>query len=276
MISTRNVAFLIIGAVLLAPPLIRAQDAKPSETGLNLQLSFIQELPLQLQRFPGFAPTGAVAATPALAKTQDLSKYREFQFGMNLPAVAKETGMKLSEARTLHARPAVIQELEWRPQFSHGGPLLGTDPVEDVLFSFYEGQLFRIVVNYNRERTKGLTNEEMIEAISATYGTATRPATKTIQFSSSQVYNDSEKVLACWEDGQYSFNLFHSPYGSAFGMMAYSKWLDAQARTAVAEAIRLDAQEAPLREVELQKKQEADNRAEQEKARLANKPNFRP
>ena len=272
----RSMAISIAWAVLLAAPLIRAQDAKPSEARLNLQPALIQELPLQLQRFPAFVSTEAAAASPALANPQDLSRYRQFQFGMNLPAVAKKTGMKRSEARTLHERPAVIQELEWRPTYFLASPPLQTDPVEDILFSFYKGQLSRIVVNYDRDKTEGLTNEEMIEAILAKYGTATKPTTKTIQFSSSQVYNDSEKVLACWEDGQYSFNLFRSSYGSAFGMMAYSKRLDAQARTAVAESIRLDAQEAPQREIERQKEQDAKDRAGEEKARLANKPNFRP
>ena len=276
MISIRSIAISISWALLSAIPLISAQDAKPFEARLNLQPSLIQQLPLQLQRFPGFVSTEAAVASPALPISQDLSRYREFQFGMNLPAVAKEAGVKLSEARTLHERPAVIQELEWRPMFFLAGPALRTDPVEEILFSFYKGQLFRIVVKYDRDKTEGLTNAEMIEAISAKYGTATRPTTKTISFSSSQVYNDSEKVLACWEDGQHSFNLFRSSYGPTFGMIAFSKQVDALARTAVAEAIRLDEQEAPKQEVERQKKQEAENRAEQEKARLANKPNFRP
>ena len=276
MISMRSIAISISWVLLSVIPLIIAQDAKPSEARLILQPSLIQELPLQLQRFPGFVSIEAAAASPALPNSQDLSRYREFQFGMNLPEVAKEAGVKPSEARTLHERPAVIQELEWRHMFFLAGPPLRTDPVEEILFSFYKGQLFRIVVKYDRDKTEGLTNAEMIEAISAKYGTATRPTTKTISFSSSQVYNDSEKVLACWEDGQHSFNLFRSSYGPTFGMIAFSKRLDALARTAVAEAIRLDEQEAPKQEVERQKKQVAENRAEQEKARLANKPNFRP
>jgi hypothetical protein len=59
-------------------------------------------------------------------------------------------------------------------------------------------------------------------------------------------------------------------------MIAFSKPLDALARAAVAEAIRLDEQEAPQREIERQKEQDAKDRAGQEKARLANRPDFRP
>ena len=52
--------------------------------------------------------------------------------------------------------------------------------------------------------------------------------------------------------------------------------LDALARTADAQAIRLDELEAPRREIARQKKETEDARASQDKARLANKAAFRP
>jgi hypothetical protein len=214
----------------------------------------------------------AVLSAP-LIYSQDLSRYREFQFGMDLPAVAKLVDMKPSEAKLIHRRPAVIQELTWQPRLSLSSSQ--PDPVRTIFFSFYNGELFRIVVNYDRYKTEGLTTEDVIEAISAKYGTATKPAAEII-FSSSQVYNDSEVVIARWEDSQYSFNLFRSSYQPTFGMVGFSKRLDGLGRAAVAEAIRLDEQEAPQREIKRQKKQDEENRAAEEKARLANKPNFRP
>ncbi len=216
----------------------------------------------------------AVLSAP-LIYAQDLSRYREFQFGMTLLAVAKHADVKPSEARVIHQRPAVIQELEWRPQRSLGSSPQA-DPVKEVLFSFYNGELFRMVVHYDQYRTEGLSDEDMVEAISAKYGTATRPAAKIILFSSFQVYNDSAKVIARWEDSQYSFNLFRSSYQPTFGMLVFSKPLDARAGAAIVEAIRLDEQEAPQREMQRQKKQDEENRAAQEKARLVNRPNFRP
>ncbi len=234
----------------------------------------IPELALEPKRFLSL-PLGADSVSAPLIYGQDLSRYREFQFGMNLFAVAKQADMKPSEARVIHQRPAVIQELEWRPPRSLGSSPQA-DPVSEVLFSFYNGELFRMVVNYDRYRTEGLSDEDMVEAISAKYGTATRPDAKIILFSSFQVYNDSEKVIARWEDAQYSFNLFRSSYQPTFGMLVFSKRLDALARAAIVEAIRLDEQEAPQREIERQKKQDAEDRAGQQKARVANKPNFRP
>jgi len=215
---------------------------------------------------------GAVLWMP-LIEAQDLSRYREYQFGMSLPAVAKQADVKQSDAKAVHQRPAMIQELEWRPQHSASPE---SDPVKDVLFSFYNGELFRMVVNYDPDKTQGLTNEDLVGVISATYGIPTRPAAKTITFSSAQGYSETEKILARWEDAQYSLNLFRSSYPSTFGMVAFSKRLDAIARLAIINSIRLDQQEAPQREIERQKKEAQENRAMEEKARLANKANFRP
>ena len=214
----------------------------------------------------------AVLSAPSIY-AQDLSRYRDFQFGMNLPAIAKQVGLEPSEAKVIHRRPALIQELNWQPQLSLTSPQ--ADPVRTIFFSFYNGELFRMVVNYDRYKTQGLTTEDVVEAFSANYGTATKPAAEII-FSTSHVYNDSEVVIARWEDSEYSFNLFRSSYQPTFGMMAFSKRLDALARAAIVEAIRLDEQEAPQREIERQKKQDEKDHAAQAKARLVNKPKFRP
>ena len=217
----------------------------------------------------------------SLPNSQDLSRYREFRFGADLLAVSKQAHVKPSEARTIHERPAVIQELAWQAPYMRSSP--GADSVRDILFSFYNGELFRIMVTYDPERIAGMTAEDIVEAVSAKYGSATRPVAEII-LSSTQFYNGgekiisdrTEKIIARWEDTQYSFNLFQPSYQSTFGMVMYSKRLDALARTAIVESVRLDKQEAPRREIERQKKKDEENRARQEKARQANKAPFRP
>jgi len=216
----------------------------------------------------------AMLSTP-LIHAQDLSSYRGFQLGMSLSAAAKQAEINPSEAKVIYQRPAVIQELEWQPQSSSSSSAQA-DPVEEVLFSFYNGQLYRIVVNYDERRTVGLTDEDLIEAISAKYGRPTAPVAQIISSSPSQAYSDSEKVLARWEDSQYSFNLFRFSYGSVPGMLVFSKRLDALAQVAIVEAIRLNKQEAPQREIDRQKQQDDEKRAAGQKARPVNKANFRP
>jgi hypothetical protein len=215
------------------------------------------------------------ALSMPLIYAQDLSNYRGFHLGMKLSAAAKLADVKVSEAKAIYQRPALIQELEWRPQSSYSSSAQG-DPVRTVLFSFYNGELYRIVVIYDQDRTEGLTDGDLIESISAKYGTPTTPAAKITSSSPTQAFSDSEKVLARWEDSQYSFNLFRSPFGSVPGMLIFSKRLDTLAQVAIVEAIRLNEQEAPQREIDRLKKEGEDKNAAGQKVRPANKASFRP
>jgi hypothetical protein len=217
-----------------------------------------------------------------LTPAPDLSRYREFQLGSQLTVVAKQLKMKPSEAKVTHQRPALIQELEWQAPVSLE-PAPQGDSVKSLLFSFHNGELFRIVVTYDLARTGGLTAEDIVEAVSAKYGAATKPAAE-ILLPSTNLYSDgektisvqSEKVLARWEDAEHSVNLIQSFFQTNFGLVVYSKRLDALARSAIVESLRLEELEAPRRQIERQKQQDDERRAQQEKARRANKPPFRP
>lgn len=222
-------------------------------------------------RTVGLIALCAALAVP-LVRGGDLSGYRSFPFGMNLADVEKQAGIQPSEVRTIHRRPAVIQDVEWRPRH-FPGPAPESDPVKDVQFSFYNDKLFRMVVNYDRYRTDGLTTDDMIEAISATYGPGARPSAEVL-FPSA--FSENVKVISRWEDAKYSFNLVRSPFQPSFALVAFSKELDAQAEAAIIESERLEAQDAPAREAEILRKQSEVSRLQQEKARLANKPGFRP
>lgn len=202
----------------------------------------------------------------------DLSRYRDFQLGTELAIVAKHTGASPSQAKVVHRRPALIQELEWRPQAL--GWSSKTEPAQEVVFSFYEGELFRIVVNYDRRETEGLTSEDIVEAMSETYGTAVK--TPALAKAAPGPYGDQEEVLARWQDQQYRFDLMRAPYGPSFKLIGVLKRLEAPAQAAIVEAKRLDDQEAPQRDAARMASEEEAARAKLEKARLVNKPKFRP
>jgi hypothetical protein len=231
-------------------------------------------------RYIAFSVFGAVLSVSP-AHSQDLSRYRDFQLGAKLTAVAKQAQVKPSEAKAIHQRPALIQELEWKAPFTDTARR--AESVGNILFSFYNGELYRLVVTYNRERIEGMTAEDLVDAISAKYGTADRSAAD-ITVSSTHLFSDgeklitdrSEKIVARWEDAQYSFNLCQSSSDTTFDLIVYSKRLDGLARAAIVESVRLDTQEAPQRESDTKKKKEEENRTQQEKARRVNKPPFRP
>jgi len=135
---------------------------------------------------------GLVLSTHAL-QGQVRSQYRDYQLGSDLASVAALANVAATEARTIHQRPAVIQELAWRrPYFVSGTTAL------------------------------------------------------------------------------------QKSYASEFRAIVTSARLDALARTADAQAIRLDEREAPQREIARQKKEMEDSRVSQEKARIANRAVFRP
>jgi hypothetical protein len=210
-----------------------------------------------------------VSMAPAWAA--DLSRYRTFQLGMSLATVAGQVGVSPSEAQVIHRRPALIQELNWRPQPL--GSAFHTESVQGVVFSFYDGELFQIAVTYDRFETEGMTADDFIQAISATYGTAEKPTLAANAVPAS--YGEQPEIVARWQDAEYSFDLTRSSYGPSFKMIGRLKRLEAPAQAAINEAGRLDDQEAPQRDAARKADEKDAERTKLEKARLLNKPKFR-
>jgi len=203
----------------------------------------------------------------------ELSTYRGLKLGMSLAAASKQVGARPSEAKTLHQRPALIQELNWEIRSAVQTATAKPDPVKDGLLSFVNGELFRIVITYDRYKVEGMSADDMVQAISATYGTATTPTAEIAYHSN---YAEAAPVLARWEDANYSYDLVRTGDRASFAMVLYSKRLEALAQSAIVESARLDAQDAPQRELDKQKKRDDDERLALDKARALNKPNFRP
>jgi hypothetical protein len=208
--------------------------------------------------------------TAPLLRGQDLSKYRHFTFGMSLSRVLERTDQKMADVKVIHGRPALVQELNWWPP-----KLLGTsfrsDTVAQILFSFYDAELYKIFVTYDRTSTEGLTAEAMVKSISAKYGPATSVKPE-VNLATNERYDMKQKPVATWEDSQYSFNLVRSSSSGSFELVIYSKRLNAEAEAALAEAVKLEKQEEPQREAGRQKRQTGDLKATRQK----NQKSFHP
>jgi hypothetical protein len=205
-----------------------------------------------------------------LLRAQDLSKYRHFTIGMSLTRVLERTDQKMADVKVIYGRPAMIQELEWWPPNLPGNSFQ-SDTVKQILFSFYNGELYKISVTYDQSSTEGLTAEDMVKSISEKYGPATSVALP-IDSAKNDSYDLKPTVAASWEHAQYSCNLVRSSYGDHLGLIIYSKRVNAEAELAIAEAAKLEQQEGPNREAERQKKQMDDL----EVARQKNRKTFRP
>ena len=211
-----------------------------------------------------------IAAGPAWVNASDLSTYRAFKLGSEVKTIAAQTGLDQAQVKVVHTRPAVIQELQWRP-----GYLATTEPdtVKDVVFTFYEGRLYQISATYDRNGTEGMTVEDLTAAISAAYGPAVQPEPAAVP--RVERHTGAEKVVAQWEDALHRYDLIRSAYGPTFQLIGTQKKLEVLAQAAITEATRLDDQEAPQREA-ARRAREADAAATQlNKTRTANKPKFR-
>ena len=208
---------------------------------------------------------------PLLLHAQDLSQYRGFSFGMSSAAVLKQTDMKMADVKTLHSQPALIQELTWWLPMLPGNSYQA-DSVREILFTFCNGQLYRMSATYDRSAIEGLTAEDLMQSIAAKYGPPIDPVTEIDLSTGERRGGPEEKVVAHWEDAKYSLTLSRSYLANGFTLVMYSLQANAAADAAIAKAIKLEEQQGPQKEADRQKK-EADELA---LARLKNLQSFRP
>jgi len=200
--------------------------------------------------------------------------YREFTLGASTADVIARAGAMQRDLKKLHERPALLEELSWRPPYSTGPDPADRDSVAGIVFSFIDNQLFKMVIDYDRTRTEGLTKEDMIASLTAMYGLRSmapsapqRPAIDSL---------DTPTVLATWRQGDTRIALQQSTYGGTFGLVIVSVPLEVLARKAQATAVTIDAREAPLREAARAKAQADAEKAAAVKTRTTNKATFKP
>ncbi|MGC2528308.1 MAG: hypothetical protein WA639_11205 [Candidatus Acidiferrum sp.] len=213
---------------------------------------------------------GSLLLTASTIRAQDYSNYRGFSLGASLATVLKQTDQNLADVTVAHAGPSPIQELTWWPP-NLRGTSFRSESVEQILFSFHDGKLYKMSVTYDQGSTEGLTSSDMVNSISAKYGPASSVAT-VVDPASKDTYDAKGRLVASWEDTHYSFNLVRSYFTDRFGLIIYSKQANAEAELAIAEARLLAKQNGPRIAAELEKKQSDDLEVTREK----NQKTFRP
>jgi hypothetical protein len=218
--------------------------------------------------------TAALSLFGHVASAQDVARYRGYVLESTLESVAGTSGARATDAKTIHERPAKIQELEWRAPYMSSGSALA-DPVRGIVFTFLDDSLYQVVVSYDRDRTDGLTNSDIIDTLTAEYGPPVLRSAKQQRTLPAAAQSDTI-ALAQWETVQASLTLVRDAYTPEFQLILLSKPLSLRARNATREAIKLDAAEAPQRELDQRKKEAAAASAAREQTRATNKAAFRP
>jgi hypothetical protein len=147
----------------------------------------------------------------------------------------------------------------------------GEATVEQILFSFCDGQLYKIAVNYEQSALEGMTRADIVKSITAKYGMPTSVLADSDSASSGE-YETKSKIIATWEDAISSFSLVRAAFANGFALVISSKALDARAEAAIADSVKLEEQERPQKEAEREKKVASAL----ELARQKNKKVFQP
>lgn len=226
----------------------------------------------------GLTVFASVLACSTVAGAQALTQYRGFTLGSDVAAVTALAGVAESEVKTLHRRPAVLQELEWRPsRWSPGSSIPSTDPVERITFAFHNAALYRITVDYGTERTAGMTRADLVASLSGVYGPPVAAAARADRRADPAVEVESGTRVSRWGAGSQTVVLYQrSPERPSFRLIISDAAPATLARTAAAQAGRLDEREAPQREAARDAKEREDAQDAAAKARQSNGAAFRP
>jgi len=219
----------------------------------------------------------AIGLTGGVAAGQDVDRYREFTLGMSVAAVSALTGAAGLELTAPERSPAAIRQLTWRPRYSTGRTVsTELESVDEIAFDFHEDRLFRVTVGYARLQTEGLTDADMLSAISLVYG-APLSRVPSLRAMADTTARDPGTRVASWGNEVNSVVLYRIPSTLAiFRLIVTDEASAARAQTVAARAAALDAQMAPEREAARERKAAEERRAAEEKARQTNKATFRP
>jgi hypothetical protein len=205
----------------------------------------------------------------------DLDQYRDFRLGSSTAAVLKlATPASPGDVKSTLLRPVLLQTLTWRPPFKsdRGGP--SGDPVRRIVFSFLDDQLLKIVVEYERRRTEGLTRNDMVAALSVVYGPQDPLVSGGERDGDGAL--DAAIVIARWRTAETAVSLQRYDYVGEYALVITAMHLEQRARKAQAAAAALDTREAQARGLTRLRILADEAREASEKTRLLNKSTFTP
>lgn len=214
-----------------------------------------------------------LVASPLAAA--ELNVYRNFTLGASTREVLAHVRQVDRDLATQHVRPALIQEISWRPGYTGAQPRDASESVRVMAFSFINDALFRIVVEYDARKTEGLTKADMIGSMSLLYGDRVPAGTRPVLTADDDGL-EASAVVAQWRRGDHVVTLRQATYRGTDTLVVVSTPVARQAFQARAAALVLDTQEAPAREAARIRK-DADLAAKaSEQQRTSNKATFQP
>jgi hypothetical protein len=171
------------------------------------------------------------ASAVSLLAAQTPLRYRTYEMGDDLRTIAQQIGVPSPPGLVVPRPLGVVEELRWRAEYVRRGTAPSGDPVARLVFSFYEDQLFRIVIDYAPDRTEGMTEADLVAAVSKVYGPPAKRSQPPDRVGSHPQLAD-DVVIAQWTGSTDQVALLTVPGQSAFRMIVSSSRLEALARAA--------------------------------------------
>lgn len=210
---------------------------------------------------------------PAAPAESVLSRYRGVTLGDSVQVVIDRLQMTADNVKVVQERPTVVQELIWRPHRFISGATVEPDVLSEAVLTFHGGRLARLVVIYDRDRTQGLTDADLHDAMGSVYGASQLIGTPTQTANSP---SPERRTIGRWEDAETLLLLWRQQYPARVGLTITSIASDRALQEALADGARLDVAEAPMRDLARRTTEAAALAAREEKIRRDNKAAFKP
>jgi hypothetical protein len=202
-----------------------------------------------------------------------LSRYRGVTLGDPVQVVVDQLKVTSSDVKVVHERPTLIQRITWRPRRLVSGTIVEPDALGEMVLTFHLGRLASIAISYDIDRTKGLTNADLLEAFTSTYGTSILVPTPTRTTVASRA---EPEIMGRWDDAETLVLLWRESSTNRIKLTLTSIATDRAMQEAIADGLRLEASEAPARDLARRATEDAALRARDEKVRSDNKATFKP
>jgi hypothetical protein len=215
-------------------------------------------------------------AVPVTAAEPVYANYRGAFLGDPVSVVVSHFKMTLAEVATVHERPTLVQRITWRPHRFIADTISTPAALDEMEFTFHRGRLVRMVVTYDSERTEGLTNADLREAFTHTYGAPALVASNPMAAVEIGRPLRPADVVGEWGDGSTLVVLSRVLYPRRVVLTITSIADDRAMQSAVTAGVRLDQQEALSQDL-IQRVLDATTVQDRsEKARRRNKAAFAP
>ena len=215
----------------------------------------------------------AAIAVSSTSAESVLSRYRGVTLGDSVQVVVDQLKVASSDVKVVHERPTLIQRITWRPRRLISGSVVEPDPLGEMVLTFHLERLASITATYDLDRTKGLTNADLRDVFTTSYGTSVLIPTPT---RTTIVSRAEPEIIGRWDDAETLVLLLREPSTNRITLTVTSIATERAMQEAIADGLRLEASEAPARELARRATEDAALQARDEKVRSDNKATFKP